>query len=311
MGEDECHFLMVLILNFLIMKKDWVKYLKAFAFIAPCLAIVSIVFIYPLIRTFILSFHRVRGDELRYVGLFNYKFLLFQDEAFRYAAINNTTLLISVPILAVLAIVVAVLLYEKIRGWKTYQIMVFLPYVIPITVVGIVFSRILRWDGILNYLLNSAGLKSLVQDWLGNSKIAIFSVMGIIIWKELGFGVVLLLARLLSIPEEIFEAAKIDGASWIQNLVHITIPQLKTILQYYIILMTITMFSWVFNYVYVITHGGPGNSTMVLEMIIYRYGIPRFMPGIASAASSLLFVGIFVFIFLLLRFRKGMQTRGY
>jgi len=302
---------MALILHFLTMRKNWSTYLKAYGFIAPCLAIISIVFIYPLIQTFILSFHRVRGDELQFVGLFNYRFLLFQDEAFRYAVINNITLLISIPILVVLAILIAVLLYERIRGWRTYQIIVFLPYVIPITVVGIVFSRILRWDGILNYLLNSIGLKFLMQDWLGNREIAIFSLMGIIIWKELGFGVVLLLARLISLPEEVFEAAKIDGVSWTQNLVYITIPQLKTILLYYIILMTITMFSWVFNYVYVITHGGPGNSTMVLELIIYRYGIPRFMPGIASAAASLLFVGIFVFIFLLLRFRKGIQTREY
>ena len=293
-----------------LMRKNLKIYIKAWAFLAPSVAIISIVFIYPLIQTFVLSLHRVRGSVSQFVGFFNYKFLLFQDEAFQQAVTNNLTLLISIPILAALSILIAVLLYERIRGWRSYQLMVFVPYVIPITVIGIVFGRILRWNGILNYILDFTGMDFLMRDWLGSSKIAIFSIMGIIIWRNLGFGVVLLLARLISIQEEIFEAARIDGANWLQNLIYITIPQLKTILLYFITLMIITMFSWVFNYIYVITQGGPGHSTMVLELVIYRYGIPKFMPGMASAAASLLFGGIVIFIFFLLGFQKEIRAGG-
>jgi ABC-type sugar transport system permease subunit len=292
------------------MRKNLKIYIKAYVFLAPSAAIISIVFIYPLIQTFVLSLHRVGGRVSQFVGFFNYKFLLLRDEGFQQAIINNLTLLISIPILVALSILIAVLLYERIRGWRSYQVMVFVPYVIPITVIGIVFGRILRWDGILNYILDFGGMDFLMRDWLGNSKIAIFSIMEIIIWRNLGFGVVLLLARVISIQEEIFEAARIDGANWLQNLIYITIPQLKIILLYFITLMIITMFSWVFNYIYVITQGGPGHSTMVLELVIYRYGIPKFMPGMASAAASLLFGGIVVFIFLLLGFRKEIQAGG-
>lgn len=293
------------------MKKKLRNYLKAYSFIAPSLVVISIVFIYPLIQTFILSVYRVKGNRSQFIALFNYKFLIFRDEAFRQAVINNLTLLISIPILVILAVLIAVLLYERIKGWKFYQIIVFLPYVIPITVVGVVFSKILRWEGILNFILNSVGLGFLIRDWLAEAQIAIFSVMGVIIWREVGFGIVLLLARLISIREEIFEAAKIDGVNWIQNLIYITVPQLKTILLYYVTLMVITMFSWVFNYLYVMTQGGPGFSTMVLELVIYRYGVPKFMPGMASAAAALLFGGIVIFIFLLLKFRKGIQAESY
>jgi ABC-type sugar transport system permease subunit len=112
--------------------------------------------------------------------------------------------------------------------------------------------------------------------------------MFVVIWKEFGFGVVLFLARLMSVEEELYEAASLEGAGWLQVLFKITIPQLATVIEFYVVIMVITMLSWVFNYVYVMTSGGPGNATMVAEYYIYLEGFRYNLQGIAAAASIVL-----------------------
>ena len=122
--------------------------------------------------------------------------------------------------------------------------------------------------------------------------------MGVIIWKEFGFGIVLFLARLMSVDEQLFEAAKIEGANWFQILFRITIPQLAMVIEFYVVITIITMLSWVFNYVYVMTSGGPGTSTIVTEFYIYLMGFRYNLMGIAAAASVILLI-ITVFLILL------------
>jgi ABC-type sugar transport system permease subunit len=129
--------------------------------------------------------------------------------------------------------------------------------------------------------------------------------MFVIIWKEVGFGVVLFLARLMSVEEELFDAAKIDGANWWQLQWNITVPQLATVIEFFTVVSVITMLSWVFNYVFVMTGGGPGNSTMVTELFVYLMGFRYNQMNIASAVSVLLLLVTGFFIFLELRLRAG------
>jgi ABC-type sugar transport system permease subunit len=223
---------------------------------------------------------------------------------FLTAVKNNAMLLICVPIMVVIALILAVFLFERIRGWQFYRTTLFLPYLLPITVVGLVFSYIFQLSGVLNEFLALIGLERLGLDWLGSPRYALYTLMFVVIWKEVGFGVVLFLARLMSVEEELFDAAKIDGANWWQLQWYITVPQLATVIEFFTVVSVITMLSWVFNYVYVMTAGGPGNSTMVTELYIYLTGFRYNQMNIASAVAVLLLLVTGVLIFLELRLRE-------
>ena len=261
--------------------------LRPYLFIAPALAVIAIVFVYPVVEVARLSLFRVSGGGESFAGLGNYRSLL-RDEMFLRALQHNGQLLIAVPIMLFLGLVLAVILFEGVGGWKAYRSILFMPYILSIPVVGIVFGYIFQLNGILNQALRAMGLDFLAADWLGSSRFALWTVMFVVIWKEFGFGVVLFLARLMSVEEELYEAASLEGAGWLQVLFKITIPQLATVIEFYVVIMVITMLSWVFNYVYVMTSGGPGNATMVAEYYIYLEGFRYNLQGIAAAASIVL-----------------------
>jgi ABC-type sugar transport system permease subunit len=247
-----------------------------------------------------------------FVGLTNYR-ALFKDDVFLEAVENNLNLLITVPIMVVVALILAVFLFERIRGWQFYRTTLFLPYLLPITVVGLIFSYIFQLSGVLNDFLIVIGLDFLALDWLGSTRLALPTLMFVIIWKEVGFGIVLFLARLMSVEEELFDAAKIDGANWWQLQWNITVPQLATVIEFFTVISVITMLSWVFNYVFVMTGGGPGNSTMVTELFVYLTGFRYNQMNIASAVSVLLLLvtGIFIFLELRLRDRSSSAEINY
>jgi ABC-type sugar transport system permease subunit len=207
--------------------------------------------------------------------------------------------------MVVVALILAIFLFERIRGWEFYRTTLFLPYLLPIAVVGLIFSYIFQLSGVLNEFLATIGLGKLALDWLGSTHLALPTLMFVIIWKEVGFGIVLFLARLMSVDENLFDAAKIDGANWWQLQWYVTVPQLAAVIEFFTIVSMITMLSWVFSYVYVMTGGGPGNSTMVTELFIYLTGFRYNQMNIASAVAVLLLLVTGVFIFLELRLREN------
>ena len=273
------------------------KNVKPYLYIFPSIIVISVIFFYPVIQVLRFSTLRISSRGEKFIGLNNY-LSLFDDRVFIEAIKHNLILLFAVPILVFLGLIFAVFMYERIKGWRIYRSVLFMPYILAIPVVGIVFSYIFQFNGILNQFLRSIGLNFLALDWLGSSKYALITVMGVIIWKEFGFGIVLFLARLMSVDEQLFEAAKIEGANWFQILFRITIPQLAMVIEFYVVITIITMLSWVFNYVYVMTSGGPGTSTIVTEFYIYLMGFRYNLMGIAAAASVILLI-ITVFLILL------------
>lgn len=278
--------------------------IEPYLFLAPALIVILLVFAYPVVRLTILSFQRQSGGKSIFVGIANYRAIL-TDDVFLQAAKNNAVLLICVPIMVVVALLLAIFLFERIRGWQLYRTTLFLPYLLPIAVVGLIFSYIFQLSGVLNDFLTSVGLQQLALDWLGSTHLALPTLMFVIIWKEVGFGIVLFLARLMSVEEELFDAAKIDGANWWQLQWYVTVPQLAAVIEFFTIVSVITMLSWVFGYVYVMTGGGPGNSTMVTELYIYLTGFRYNQMNMASAVAVLLLLITGVFIFLELRLRDN------
>jgi ABC-type sugar transport system permease subunit len=271
--------------------------IQPWLFSAPLIAGIAVVFLYPLVSLFRFSFERVGSAYVpsEFVGFDNYRYV-YSDPLFWKAITNNATLLLCVPVLIVLATVIAALLFDRVRGWKAYRTLVFLPYVISIPVVGIVFGYLFQLNGLTNSFLRAIGLGPLAQDWLGSSSWALLTIMATIVWKELGFGVILFLARLISVPDDIFEAAKIDGAGWWRRLRYVTVPQLAPAILFYAVVETITMLSWVFAYIYVMTAGGPGNSTVVSEYYIFQQTFQNTVIGIGAAAAVTLLAFVSVLI---------------
>jgi ABC-type sugar transport system permease subunit len=243
--------------------------------------------------------------EGKWAGLENFRVTL-SDPEFRTALEHNGRLLLAVPVLVVSALVLSILLFEGLRGWRFHRTTIFLPYVLPIPVIGVIFGQLLQLNGLLNSALRSVGLGAMAVDWLGQPRWALWTMTGVIIWKELGFGVVLLLARLLSLPAETFEAARIDGARFFRLHRYVTVPQLGGVIAFYVVVEAITMVSWVFNYVYVMTNGqgGPGDATIVSELYVYQTAFQYQAPEVAAAAAAILFAATFVLIVLFFRVQR-------
>jgi len=261
------------------------------------------IFGYPLVAIFDFSARRIRGASGPFIGLENYR-QVFKDDVFWQAVTHNGLLLLAVPIMLIISILLAVILYERIAGWRVYRAVLFVPYILAIPVVGVIFSNILQFNGIINALLRAAGLGAAALDWIGNPALTLWTIMGVIIWRECGFGIVLFLARLLSLNEELIDAAKIDGAGWWQRLWYVIIPQLKSVIEFYVVVSVITVLAWVFSYIYVISRGGPGNATQIMELYIYNFAFRNQLPGIASAVAVILFLVTLILIIPLFRLRS-------
>src|SRR5439155_1140926 len=181
----------------------------------PAVAAMAFAFGYPLVQVVRDSFYAGNFDAPIYVAFDNYKGVI-NDAEFRQSLVNNLKLLLAVPVMLGLGLAIALVLNDRIRGMRKYQAIVFLPYVLPATAIGIAFSFLLQQNGVLNTALRDLHLGTLAHDWLGNSHLAIVSVGGLVIWQQLGFGVVVFTAALLALPPETAEAARIDGANWWQ-----------------------------------------------------------------------------------------------
>jgi ABC-type sugar transport system permease subunit len=177
--------------------------------------------------------------------------------------------------------------------------------------VGVVFGYVFQYQGVFNTILRGLGLDLLAKDWIGSPRWALPTIMFVIIWKELGFGVVLCLARLMSVNESYFEAARVDGARWWRILWHVTLPQLAPALAFYAVVELINMLSWVFAYVYVMTLGGPMNSTVVTEFYIYQQVFQNDVVGVGAAAGVVLLAVVTLLVVVRSWLERSFAIHGY
>jgi raffinose/stachyose/melibiose transport system permease protein len=236
------------------------------------------------------------STNVNYVGLDNFRTLLSSNDNYiRYA--RNTFLFTMSTILlkTVLGLAFALLLHNGIRHLRSlYRLIIFLPAVLPMVVVGIIFRSVLNpRRGLLNEFLRAAGLGAWTQQWLTDPRIALTSIISVDTWKGAGYIMVILLAGLQTIPAEYYEAAQIDGANGLARLRHLTIPLLRPALVVATVLNILYGLK-IFDTVYVLTNGGPGYSTEVLYTAIFKeFSKGRY--GVGTALSSLLFL-VMVFI---------------
>jgi ABC-type sugar transport system permease subunit len=281
----------------------WRRQAWAYGFILPAACAIGLAFGYPLTRVIRFSFQSGSVGDLTDVGFQNYAWL-WEDPVFVHAVLNNLKLLISVPIMTALALVIALILNGQVHGWRQYRAIVFLPYILPATAIGLVFSFLLAQSGVLNSLLRSAHLGFLAMDWLGSAANVVPTIGGVIVWQQLGFGVVVFAAALLAVPQELIDAARIDGASnWqIQRL--ILLPYIRRVIEFFMVLEAITVLSSIFAYVFVLTKGGPANASSIIEYYIFQNGFDNGAIGVASAAVVILLLFVSVLIVIYLRLRR-------
>jgi ABC-type sugar transport system permease subunit len=289
------------------MKRAWRRrQLWPYGYMAPVLLALGLVFGYSFVEVVRYSFYAGSVGQLTYVATANYK-ELFQDPQFVTSMLNNFKLLLVVPIVTILSLALALGINTTFRGVRQYRAIVFLPYILPATAMGLSFSYLLQGNGVLDAVLKALHLSFLIHDWLGSPSWVMFSIGGVIVWQQFGFGVVVFSAALLSVPGETIEAARIDGANWWVVQWKILIPQIRRIIEFFVILEAIIVLSSVFTYVYVLTGGGPAYSSSVMEFFIYQNGFENGSIGIASAAAVVLLgiASVFIGIYLWARARAA------
>ncbi len=280
-----------------------------YLFVAPSIVLILIVFAYPIGSIIAQSFLSPTAAKGTSVGLANYGFVV-DDPVFWKSAGNDLFLLTGVPIMTIMALLFAAVLFDRIRGWRVYRTLVFTPYILAVPVIGTTFVYLYGFNGIVNTLLRQTGAGGLAQDWLGSPTLVMPAILSVIVFREVGFGVMLFLARMASIREELYEAAVLDGAGWWGRFRYVTIPQLRTVISFFVVIEVITMLSWVFAYVYSMTGGGPGFASSVLELYIWKNAFAYRAIGIASAVAVLLLVAVAVLIVVQLMVRGGESDTG-
>lgn len=270
--------------------------LTAWAFLAPALILLIIFLVIPFFLAVGFSFTNQRlisnpNVPTQFVGLDNYITML-QTEEFRRGVLNNFIfVVVVVPVQTSLALFLALLINQKIRFSNLFRGMYFVPVVMPMVVVAVIWAFLYNpGQGTINWLIQtlSGGVLG-PYDWLNNPRLAFPSIMALSIWQGVGFQMVIFLAGLQEIPEEVYEAAAIDGVNKIQEVFYITIPMLRNAAIFVILSTTILAFQ-LFVQVDVLTSGGPENSTMTMMLHVINQGFRQLRVGYASAVTVTFFL---------------------
>ncbi|WP_214625732.1 carbohydrate ABC transporter permease [Paenibacillus agaridevorans] len=274
-------------------KRSIRKNLVGYSFIIPAVIGFLMFMAYPLFNSLYLSFmdwNMFKGAAgSTFIGLDNYK-EVFQNEYFRSGLLHNLLLMImGVPLLIVLALVIANLLNAKIFGRGLLRAVYFVPYITTITASALVFSALFHPEfGPINSFLRSLGIES-TPGWATSVKWALPTIALFWVWKNVGYCTVIYLASLQGISKSYYEAASIDGANKLQQFFHITVPISSPTTFFLIITSVISSFQ-VFAEVQVMTQGGPGTASMTIVYHIYDTAFKQYHMGYASAVSWVFFV---------------------
>ena len=280
------------------------------ALIAPTVLILTTVILYPLVSAIYLSFFSIYTPTLKgsWVGLGNYAAIL-SGKYFWLSLWTTVVWTAGTLFLQILfGVGMALLLNQNILFRSLARSLVLFPYFVS-TVVAVLVWRWLFNDlyGILNHLLLMAGIISMPIDWLGIMPNAMLSVITVGAWKFFPFVVIAVLARLQTIPEHLYEAAKIDGAGTIARFFDVTLPQLRDVLSIVILLRIIWDFKE-FDLIYLLTGGGPLDNTRTLPLIVYQQAFSMNQMGMAATYAVAMMIIMFIFmVFYLIQARKGAQ----
>lgn len=267
------------------------KWAEIALFVGPALIIFFAFVIYPVTQAGYYSLFNWNGiEELdNFIGLDNYR-RAFGDPAFIEALGHNAlvvvmSMLVQLPV----ALMVALVLNRKFPGRSIVRVIVFAPYVLAEVIAAVMFSLILQPEGPLNTFMTRIGLGDYTQLWLADLDLVMWTVFGVVTWKYIGLAIILFLAGLANIPEDLQEAAAIDGASWGQIQRRISIPLIGPTIRIWIFLSLIGSIQ-LFDMVWVLTRGGPAGASATIATYMFQYGFQRSQFGYGSAVAIILFL---------------------
>lgn len=280
-----------------------------YLFLAPAFLVFLVFIFIPMIASFVLSFFSYSMTTIKepeFVGLKNF-ITLFQTPVFR-TAMKNTVVYtaFTVPTTMACGLCIALLINSRlVRRKNFYKVCYYIPYVSSMVAVAIVFSYVFNSspNGIMNQILGKLGIAPV--GWLSNDKWAMFVVVLLSVWKELGYVMVIYTGGLLSISQDIYEAVSLDPISSWKKLIYITLPMLRPTTLFLLVVETIGSFQ-VFTPVQIMTNGGPGYSTTTIVTYLYQKGFQEYKMGMASAIAVIMFV---ILLFLSILQNKATSER--
>ena len=278
--------------------------------LSPALIFLVVLIGYPLVTVLTDAFehaHLVNPGVGGFAGLENFEKVV-SDEHF-FGAVSNTIVWTVGSVIGefVVGLGAAVLLNRKMRGQGLFRVAIFIPWLVPIVVAGMTWEWMLNPDfGIINSMLTGSGLVESPVNFLGDKDWAMATVIFVNVWRSFPYYTISFLAAMQAIPDELYEAAALDGASAWRRFWSVTIPQLRSV-ALIIVFIHLIWTAVNFDFIWVLTQGGPNYATMTLPILIYRYSLQQFDVGAASALSTMMFLGTSLIFVVYYRYRRRLS----
>jgi len=273
-------------------------------FSLPVVALVGSLLLLPIGQTVYYSFTNWDGFSSKWIGTANYSHL-FHDSEFIQVVENNAMMILAIPVAILLPLGVAFLISSHVRGWRLFRSVFFLPTAVSWVVIGYISVRFFADQGILQSLLDNTGLGFLHPNMLSHERSALVAVMITFVWSMFGTNLIIFLAGMATIDQEIYDAARVDGAGSLTVMFRITFPLLKRFVQFTFIISLITAFSALFSLIYVMTGGGPGYGTTTLEFYVYQQAFSAGDFSVGATAGVVLFAAVFAVSMVQLRLLRS------
>jgi ABC-type sugar transport system permease subunit len=257
-----------------------------FALVPAALFVIGLMLV-PIAATIYHSFTNWDGLTSTFIGLQNFS-LILHNPIVSQIFLNSVIFLISVPLILFASLVVAVLVYERVPGWRLFRFLFFIPNVLSPVIIGVLFSTFFLPGGLADQPLRAVGLGSFA--WLSYPWTARLVVILALVWSSFGFGMVVILSAMTTIDPALYDAAIIDGAGWWRRLWRITIPLISSTLQFLSVINVIYTFTSLFSFVFVITAGGPGFATTTVDYYTYLTTFENGQFGYGAALAVMLFL---------------------
>ena len=283
------------------------KWIAGYLFAAPAGILIVFFSVISIAISLYLSFFDYdiisRGGP--FLGLDNYRQAIFEDELFWTAMRNTAYYAVGVvPGITIFSFLLALVGHRAAFGKGLFRTIYFLPSITPIVVISLIWVWLYSPEGMFNELLGEIGIQG--PNWLIDRHMAMPSVIIMSIWVHVGYYTVIYLAGLADIPQDYYDAARVDGVNWWQEILYVTVPLLRNVTLFVTVTLAIGAFQ-VFAQIYIMTAGGPGSTTTSMQLLIFRQGFQYFRMGYAAALSWLLFIVIFVLVAIQLRITRSEQ----
>lgn len=263
--------------------------LTGFVLTIPAMLLVGALILVPVGQAVYYSMTEWNGLTTTWIGPSAYV-QTFKDPTFWRVLENNALLLLAVPFALAIPMGVAVLLHERVAGWRFFRSAYFMPTAISWVVIGMVAERFFAYGGLLSKMFGWTGIPAVRSGLVGNESTALLALAATFVWSMIGTNTMIFLTGLATLDTAVHEAAFIDGANHVQAFWHVTLPHMKRFVQLAFVMTVISAFSALFSLIFVMTGGGPGYSTTTIEFFVYQVGFSQSQFGTAALYGIILFV---------------------